>query len=523
MRTAARYLRDAAVFAPCYVALDWASYFDPVGPFNITPWDPQPALAIVWMMLGGMHHAPAVLATIFVADVLVRGAPGGYGITVAGALILAAGYGAIAAALRAQLPAGGALRTTRHLTLFAVWAVAGSACIGLVFVGVLHGAGLLASAGFAAAWLQFWIGDSVGILVTAPLLLAAADAEGRRGLLALARRREPLLQALVLVGTLWLVFSDRLGEDPSRHFYLLFAPLIWIAARAGLSGAVAAAAIVQLGVVLGMQTDLAEPVPAVEFQALVAAFTLTSLYLGMTVEERAHAAEELRQSLRLATAGEMAGAVAHEVNQPLTALTNYGRAARQILAGPEGATDPRLPEVVAKMVAEGERASDVLRRLRDLFRDGTTRLEEVPVQALLDAAARIGAQQVGARPIELALSTQPDLGSLYVDRLQIELVLRNLLANAVEAIGERPGRIAVQARREGAGRVRLAVIDTGPGVTASRGLRLFEPFQSGKPSGLGLGLAISRAIAEAHGGALESRGIRRGEFHLTLPATAADA
>ncbi len=59
-----RYLRDAAVFAPCYIALDWASYIDPVGPFNITPWNPQPALAIVWMMLGGLVHAPVVLATI---------------------------------------------------------------------------------------------------------------------------------------------------------------------------------------------------------------------------------------------------------------------------------------------------------------------------------------------------------------------------------------------------------------------------------------------------------------------------
>ena len=72
-----RYLRDVAVFAPCYIALDWASYIDPVGPFNITPWNPQPALAIAWMLLGGLWHAPAVFATIVAADVVVRGAPGG--------------------------------------------------------------------------------------------------------------------------------------------------------------------------------------------------------------------------------------------------------------------------------------------------------------------------------------------------------------------------------------------------------------------------------------------------------------
>ena len=91
-----RYLRDAAVFAPCYIALDWASYFHPLGAFNITPWNPQPALAIVWMLLGGLHHVPAVLATIFVAEVIVRHAPGGYAIALYTAMTLALGYAGIA-------------------------------------------------------------------------------------------------------------------------------------------------------------------------------------------------------------------------------------------------------------------------------------------------------------------------------------------------------------------------------------------------------------------------------------------
>jgi len=519
MRPAARYLRDAAVFAPCYVALDWASYIDPVGPFNITPWNPQPALAIVWMLLGGLHHAPAVLATIFAADLTVRGAPGGVGISLAGALILASGYAAIAAALRALLHADATLRSTRQLTQFAAWVVAGSAAVGLVFVGVLHGAGLLAMDGFARPWLQFWIGDAVGTLVTAPLLLAAADAARRRALVELARRPELLLQVVVLVAALWLVFSDALGNDPSRHFYLLFAPLIWIAARAGFSGAVAAAAIVQLGVVLGMQTERGATVPAVEFQALVAAFTLTGLYLGMMVEERERAAEGLRQTLRLAAAGEMAGAIAHEVNQPLTALTNYGRAARQLIDGAGGA-DSRLPEVIAKMIGEADRASDVVRRLRDLFREGTTRLEPARIDDLLDAATRIGMQLVGPRPITIATSAEPGLAALYVDRLQIEMVLRNLIANAVEAIGDKSGRIVIEAKHRGEGQVRFVIADSGPGVPEAAGPRLFEPFRSGKPTGMGLGLAISRAIAEAHGGTLDSAGKVHGEFHLTLPCVA---
>src|SRR5512147_958522 len=120
-----RYLRDAAVFAPCYIALDWASYIDPVGPFNITPWNPQPALAIVWMMLGGLVHAPAVLVTVLLADILVRHAPGGYAIAAMTALVLASGYAGIAWALKTFLSDTG-LRSTRQLTIFAAVVVAGS-------------------------------------------------------------------------------------------------------------------------------------------------------------------------------------------------------------------------------------------------------------------------------------------------------------------------------------------------------------------------------------------------------------
>ena len=109
-----RYLRDAAVFAPCYIAFDWASYIDPLGPFNITPWNPQAALAIVWMMLGGLAHIPSVLATILLADVIVRHMPGGYAIVVATSLVLTAGYAAVAWTLKSLLKDTG-LRSTRQL------------------------------------------------------------------------------------------------------------------------------------------------------------------------------------------------------------------------------------------------------------------------------------------------------------------------------------------------------------------------------------------------------------------------
>jgi signal transduction histidine kinase len=512
-----RYLRDVAVFAPCYIALDWASYIDPVGPFNITPWNPQPALAIVWMMLGGLVHAPAVLGTILLADILVRHTPGGYVITGMTALVLASGYAGIAWALKSLLSDTG-LRSTRQLTIFAVVVVAGSCVVGAGFIGVLSAAGLLAGTAFSSAWMRFWIGDAVGILVTAPLLFAAADAARRSALLSLARRPEALLQAIVLAATVWLIFEG-FGDDPSRQFYLLFLPLIWIAVRFGMNGAIVATAIVQMGVVFGIHGAGGMSLPIVELQALLVALTLTGLYLGVTVDQRQRAEEGLRQTLRLAAAGEMAGAIAHEVNQPLTAVTNYGRSVQMLLER-ERSGPSQVKEIIAKILAEAERAAEVVRRLRDFFRAGTTRLEVVELEDLLGAIRRMGDIAIDSKNISLEIENHSVMPSLYVDRLQVEVILRNLIANAVESVigaSRDGGRISVSVERHDDRHLRIVVADNGPGISVANRERLFEPFVSGKPTGMGLGLAVSRAIAEAHGGSLVAAAVAHGEFHLILP------
>jgi two-component system, LuxR family, sensor kinase FixL len=513
-----RYLRDTAVFAPCYLLLDWVSYIDPLGPFNITPWNPQPALAIVWMMLSGLSHAPVVVATVFLADVIIRGAPAGYAVTLLTALVLSAGYAAIAATLRVLLRPKPTLHTLGQLTVFVCIVAPGTAIIAAAFVGVLYGAGLLEPDAIFPGWLQFWIGDGVGVLVTAPLLLVVTDSNRRRSLRVLPGRPEAYVQVGLLAATLWLIF-DGLGGDPLRHFYLLFLPLIWIAIRSGMSGAIVAVAIVQVGVVLGIHPHPAPDLPIIELQALVAALTLTGLFLGLMVDERERATEVLKQSLRLAAAGEMAGAIAHEVNQPLTALTNYGRSGQLLLAA--GRTG-ELPGVIDRMLAEAQRAAEVVRRLRDFFRHGTTRLERVSLAELLERVRRTESAGRAGCAVPITLEVEPGLPDVSVDRLQIELVMRNLLSNALEAVEPQPngGAIAVTARRADSRYVRIVVSDNGPGLRTASADRVFEPFVSGKPTGMGLGLAVSRAIVEAHGGTLEARFGSHGEFHVLLPVEA---
>ena len=502
----ARYLRDAAVFAPCYVLLDWVSYIHPLGPFNITPWNPQPALAIVWMLLGGLIHAPVVFATICLADLAIRNVP--LGITLLTALTLTAGYAGIAELLRLLLRPRPGLGTLRQLTLFIGVVIPGTAIVAAAFVGVLYLAGPLAPGDAFPGWLRFWVGDAVGVLVTAPLLLVVADAEGRRSFAAPVWRWETYLQLALLTATLWLIFAG-LGGDPSHHFYLVFLPLIWTAIRHGLGGAIVAVTVVQIGVVLGIHHHPVQSLPIIELQALVAALTLTALYLGVMTDERQRANEGLRQSLRLATAGEMAGAIAHEVNQPLTALTNYARSGQMLIAAGRTA---ELGGVIDRMLGEAQRASEVVRRLRDFFREGRTRLERVPVAELLESVQR------QARIDILRVEGAQDLPDLLVDRLQIELVLRNLLSNAADAVAAGSGEISLTASRHDARHVRIVVTDNGPGIPPGSRERVFEPFVTGKPSGMGLGLAVSRAIAEAHGGTLEAMPGLHGAFQLVLPA-----
>jgi two-component system sensor kinase FixL len=516
---ALRYLRDWALFAACYIALDWASYIDAVGPFNITPWNPQPGLAVAWMVLAGLGHAPAVGATIAIADVLIRDAPGGMLITAATALVLGTGYAGIAFVLRQSWRDPG-LRSVRDLSIFTAVTLGGAAIVGAAFIGMLVWSGALRATPFLPAWERFWIGDAVGMLVTAPLLLVAADGERRHALMVSLRRTETQLQALVLTAALAFVFLG-LGGEPFRHFYLLFLPLIWISLRSGLNGAIIAIALVQLGVVAGLGGSREVTPSILELQTLLAGFSLTGLFLGAMVEEHGRAEEAFRQTVRLAAAGEMAGAIAHEVNQPLTALANYGKAAQMLLAAVP-ANPERASQVIGQMIAEGDRAAEIVRRLRDFFRTGTTRLESVAADSLLNTACADAVKMIEKRPIRIATEVSPGLPALYIDRLQAELVLRNLIANAVDSIAAASGSgtVRLSAMREDDRHLRIVVVDDGPGIAQDLRESIFSPMASEKPAGMGLGLAISRAIAEAHGGKLVAPAVGHGEFHLVLPCVA---
>jgi len=508
--------RDALLLVAGYVALDWASFFHPLHGLNITPWNPAPALGLVFLLRYGWKAALPLGLSVFLAEVWVRDLPVALPVSLAIAAMLAAGYGGIGEVLRRRLGGLGIFTDRAGMLQWAGIVVAGTLFTSLAFVLALVALGLIPPSDWDQAVGRYWIGDGVGILVSMPLLWMLLDEHGRAMLGATVRRRGTQWHVLAVGAALWVAFG--LGaESDFKYFYVLVLPIVWAAARQGLAGAVLSAAAVQVGIIVAVQMQGFAAITVFEIQTLTVVLALVGFFVGVVVDEQQRISAELRQTLRLAAAGEMAGALAHELNQPLTALSAYGTACEELLARDE--TGEPLKHAIRLMVSESFRAAEVVRRLRDFFRTGTTRLEPVPLGELLPAAAAPFRARAAQGGVTLALTPAPE-GIVMADRPQLEVVIRNLLSNAFDAVATQPSgtrRVSLSAEPEGPDRVCIRVEDSGPGLSGSAAARLFEPFSSTKSSGLGLGLAISRAIAEAHGGTLRAEVGDHGVFRLQLP------
>jgi two-component system sensor kinase FixL len=229
---------------------------------------------------------------------------------------------------------------------------------------------------------------------------------------------------------------------------------------------------------------------------------------------------ELSHVSRLSEMGQMASALAHEVNQPLTAATNYVEAARLMLTSGSGIAPDRLTTVIDSVATQITRAAQIIRRLHDFIKKGETsqRAEDVTkVIAEASALALIGTKERG---VKLQVRSAPNLPPVLIDAIQIQQVIVNLMRNAIEAmeVSERRELTIANAMEEG-GRVRVSIVDTGPGIAPEIADRLFQPFVTTKAQGMGVGLSICRSIIESHGGELAMEANPGGGtiFRFSLP------
>ena len=257
-------------------------------------------------------------------------------------------------------------------------------------------------------------------------------------------------------------------------------------------------------------------------QALLIATLLAQRRRRQTAEsESRKRLAEMAHMNRRVSMGELSASIAHELNQPLGAIHNNAGAAEMLIK----ADPPRLQEVaeiLADIKRDDKRASDVIARIRKMVRKAEFELQDIDLNETLDEAAKFVAADATVKGVAIKVEPAPGLPKVRADRVEVQQVILNLSLNAIEAMHDQQGEpkvLVLRCTRENHNKVRVSVIDSGGGIPAGVLSRIFEPFVTSKPSGIGLGLAISRTIVEAHGGEIRAENLegRGAAVHFTLP------
>jgi len=234
-----------------------------------------------------------------------------------------------------------------------------------------------------------------------------------------------------------------------------------------------------------------------------------------------HLEEQLLHADRLVILGELTAGIAHEINQPLTAIAAYADAGGTIIDRIDEAPAADMRSICDRIGGQARRAAEVVQRLRGLVRSGTTSKSRHDLNNIIRNILLLFEFEIKRSGVELLFFPLDSLEELYVDDVQIQQILVNLVKNSLDAIseaGQAGGRIEIRVLSEGSD-VQVAVTDNGPGVPPSLRPRLFDSFFTTKPKGVGLGLSICKSIAAAHGGSLRHEQPTEGgsRFVLTLP------
>ena len=516
------YGRVAALYLAGFVLLDWLSFIHPFAPFGITPWNPPTGLTFALILLFGQRYLPLLFVAPLLADLLVRHLPVPISVEAAVVLVSGAAYGgATLFLLRPHMRFDPALASLRDLVRLMVTAAISAAAAAIGAITVLIAAGLVEAGDFAAAAVRLWIGDMIGIAVLTPFLL-----------IVFTRQRLPPLsweipmQGAAIVAGLALIFGLPHARS-FQFFYVLFLPVIWIAIRFGLEGITVGLVAIQAGLIGAVQITGQSAEAVTSFQILMLVLSLTGLATGMLVSAQRRTETNLRlhqdalaRVARLGGMGEFAAAMAHEINQPLTAIGNYVRSVRNAVIAP--APDlARAAEAAEKASAQVERAGEVVRRLREFIRLGRSERAPVALARIVEESLALSRSELNLQGVHIAVRVPRDLPVVMADLLQIEQVLLNLLRNAAEAIietGRTDGHIAIEAALAEPDVVEVRVQDNGPGFRPEFLDRPIMPFSTSKPDGMGIGLAFSRSIVENHGGRLWLGGGADGAVvRFTLP------
>ena len=325
-------LLTGLLWLAAYIALEWVSFIHEYKGLPVTPWNPGLGAVLALMILGGVHYALVLFAGVLVAELVVLKSSLDWPVVLGIAAIISGGYGGVALVARRKLGLDVGLNHLRD-----VFGLLAAGMAGAVIVALLLSLLLLAppiNSIFPMSWSQsaLLVGDAIGIAVMTPLVLRLALLRSPSALHTLRRLAPELaLYVLVVIGALWIIVGAQPATD-FKFFYLLFVPVVLIAVRHGLDGACMGLAITQLGLVGLLHGYGYDANAFTAFQTMMLVLTATGLVVGVVVTERVHANRTIReveerrrkeaeaaQASRINLVSGMASALAHEINQPMTA------------------------------------------------------------------------------------------------------------------------------------------------------------------------------------------------------------
>jgi signal transduction histidine kinase len=502
-----------------YVVLDVVADDRLANSLGVAAWHPSVGLSFLLILLYGPRFWPLLLLAPFVAGWLSRGS---LAFAATEAIVVGGGYGIAALMLRQpRLGFTVAMTSLSEVFVLIMVTILSSALVSVWYIGLLTITGLSTQAEFTAAAIANWVGDMAGIGIVTPF-----------GLLILTRLHQlrpdwrTALQVAIIVFALTVAIGSA-ERERLQLFFLLFLPVTWIAVSSGLEGVAMALMVTQVGLTAALHYIPGSEIDVLALQARMLVLAVTGLVAGALVTEARRAEQTLRENQaaiarlsRLGSMGELAIAIAHEVNQPLSAAGTYSRLVTEALEM-EKLHDASIIPMAQKATAQVERAADVVRRLRTLVRLGRSEQSEADVERMLHESVNLVRPIMESGQITVIIQAEKDLPPVLVDRIQIEQVLFNLLRNAGEAIitaGTADRRIIIEARRVNTRIAEIWVNDTGPGFPEEIVTKVPTLFSSRKADGLGVGLSLCRSIIEAHGGAIRLETTNLGaSVSFTLP------
>lgn len=507
----------AFLFSLSFIAVDWLSFIHPMGHLNITPWNPPAALEVIFLYWAGRRWWIWVYLTLCLSDLVVREATLMSNSVLVGNAVLVTCYTAIASTFRQLLKSRSNMGDRHELIKLGMTILLGSALTAVAYVGFQSLMGAIPQGNTWEGMHRFFIGDLLGFFIVLPLIFVVTDKRRHR-------QYDQMFKSILFWGLigllmvcLWTVFSMSI-EDQMKYFFSLFIVLGLLSATYSLPGATFASALIQLPLVFSSSQSGMTPEMLMDMQIIMLSLSLTGLIIGMVVEERVMAEQQLRDSLQLIAAGELAGSLAHELNQPMSALSAYSESAMIMLDQAESDKRllPMVKQTLAKVVNETHRASDIVGGLRSYFIGGTFNPKLTLISEIVDDCVARAQSIFSHTGVQIERSSFVPEKWVHVDGVQIKTALGNLIKNAVEA-SQSGMTVKVLVTESGRSHVSIQVVDQGDGLKDEVAEQVFKPFYSLKKDGLGLGLSVSKSLVEVNAGVLRYLHQPTQCFEIVLP------